>query len=112
MMRTIRMVIAVLILIAVMILMAANMTPVDLHLLPPEFAPGMSTLKAVPVAIIIVISLVAGILIGFLMEFAREAKHRRRLSEKRREVSDLRNENEQLARKLVNEGNEIAAIRG
>lgn len=111
-MRTIRMVIVVLILVAVMILMAANMTPVDLHLLPEEFAPGMPTLSGVPVALIIVLALLTGILIGLLMEFARESKHRRRLDQKRREVSELRDENAVLAKKLTNQGDEIAAIRG
>ena len=111
-MRTIRMVIAVLILIAVMVLMAANMTPVDLHLLPAKFAPGMPVLANVPVAIVIVASLVTGIVVGLLMEYAREAKHRRRLDSKRREVSELRDQNAQLAKKLDHQGDEIAAITG
>lgn len=111
-MRTIRAVIAILILVAVMILMAANMTPVELHILPERFAPGLPTLQSVPVALIIVVALLAGIVIGFLMEFAREAKHRRRLNLKRREVSELRETNAQLAGKLTHQGDEIAAIRG
>ena len=111
-MQTIRWVIAILILIAVMILMAANMAPVELHLIPERFAPGLPTLPGVPLALIIVVALVAGILIGFLMEFARETKHRRRLSQKRREVASLRDENAILARKLGDQGDEVAAIRG
>ncbi|MFK7942228.1 MAG: lipopolysaccharide assembly LapA domain-containing protein [Paracoccaceae bacterium] len=111
-MRTIRSVIAILLLIAVAIIMAANMTPVDLHLIPERFAPGLPTLKSVPVALVIVLALLAGILIGFLMEFARETKHRRRLDQKRREVASLRDKNAELSSKLEDEGDEIAAIRG
>lgn len=111
-MRTIRTVIALLILLGVMILMAANMTPVELHLIPERFAPGLPTLPNVPVALIIVVALLAGIAIGFLMEFARETKHRRRLDQKRREVASLRDENASMARKLTDQGDEIAAIRG
>lgn len=111
-MRTVRYVIAAIILIAVMVLMAANMTPVDLHILPEEFAPGLPVLAAVPVALIIVVALLTGILIGLLMEFARESKHRRRLDQKRREVSDLREQNAKLARKLTQHGDEVVAITG
>ena len=99
-MRTVRLTIAVLVLLVVMILMAANMTPVELYLAPQKFLPGLPTLKGVPVALIIIVALLTGILVGFLMEFARAAKDRRKLAEKRRELSDLRDENLKLARRL------------
>ena len=111
-MRTIRLIAAALIIIAVMVLMTANMTPVDLHLLPERFVPGLPSLKAVPVALIIAVALLAGICIGFLWEYAREAKHRRRLDQKRREVASLRDQNAALSAKLDGQGDEISAIRG
>ena len=99
-MRTIRLVIAVLLLVVVMVLMSANMAPVDLHLVPQKLALGLPHLSGVPLALIIVVTLLVGIIIGFLMEFAREAKDRRSLAAKRREVGELRERNERLAKRL------------
>ena len=111
-MRTVRLVIAALLLLILMVLMAANMTPVELHLLPPKFDLGLPSLKSVPVALIIVCSVLFGIVIGFLMEFARERKHRVKLDQKRAEVGALQDENRRLAKRLERHGDEIGVIGG
>ena len=109
-MRTVRLTIAVVLLVAVMVLMAANMAPVDLYLVPQKFAPGLPYLSNVPLAMVIVATLLVGIIIGFLMEFAREAKDRRSLAEKRREVGELRERNATLTQRLEDQGDEIGAL--
>lgn len=109
-MRTVRLVILVLLLVVLMILMAANWTPIELRLAPPQLFPGLPVLSAVPLALVIVAALLAGILIGLLMEFAREAKDRRKLSEKRRQVNELRDENARLVKRLETQGDEIGAL--
>lgn len=109
-MRTLRLVILVVLLLALMIIMAANWTPVDLHLAPSKVLPGLPVLTGVPLAMVIVAALLAGFIIGLLIEFIREAKDRRKLTEKRREVGSLRDENARLARRLEERGDEIGAI--
>ncbi len=109
-MRTVRLIIAIVLLLIVMILMAANMTPVELFLVPQKILPGLPSLTGVPLALIIICALLTGIVIGFLMEFAREAKDRRQLAEKRTEVGALRDENQKLARRLESHGDEIGAL--
>ena len=111
-MRTLKLAIIILIAICLMVVMTANMTPVNLHLLPERFAPGLPTLQSVPLALIIVVVLVAGIIVGMLMELLRESKFRRRLDEKRREVSTLRDENAKLAQRLAQHGDEVGALPG
>lgn len=108
-MRTIRLAVICLILLILMILMAANMTPVDLFLAPPALIPGLPTLPNVPVALIIISSLITGLLLGFLMEFAREHKHRAKLAEKRAELNRLREENTRLTRRMEREGLDLEA---
>ena len=111
-MRTVKYAIILLIAIALMVVMAANMTPVELHLIPERFAPGLPTLPGIPIALVIVVAFLAGIIFGLLMEYVREGKHRRRLNEKRREVSDLRDTNAKLAKRLTDKGDDVAAITG
>ena len=109
-MRTIRLAIVVFLLVCVMVLMSANMAPVDLHLVPQKLQLGLPYMKGVPLALIIVATLLVGIVIGILMEFAREAKDRRSLAEKRREIGELRERNERLAKRLEDQGDEIGAL--
>ncbi len=109
-MRTIRLTLVILICIVLMILAVANMTPVDLRLAPESVVPGLPSLKSVPLAVIIILALLTGLLLGFLMEFAREAKDRRKLEEKRRLVGQLREENSRLTQRLEAHGDEVGAI--
>lgn len=109
-MRTIKLVLVVLIGIALMLVMAANMNPVTIYLIPESFAPGLPALTEIPLAWIIVAAFVGGLVLGMLMELIREGKFRRRLDLKRREVSELRDENVRLAKRLSAHGDDVAAI--
>lgn len=109
-MRTVRLVILAVLLVILMVLMAANWNPIDLQLAPPQLMPGLPVLVGVPLALVIVAALLAGIVIGLLMEFIREAKDRRKLSEKRRQVNELRDENARLTKRLQAHGDEIGAL--
>jgi uncharacterized integral membrane protein len=109
-MRTIRLVLIIIIALSLMILAFANMTPVDLRLLPESLMPGLPVLTGIPVAVVIIFALFMGLVLGFLMEFVREAKDRRKLAEKRREVGELRDENSRLVQRLEEHGDEIGAI--
>ncbi|MEM0987973.1 MAG: LapA family protein [Pseudomonadota bacterium] len=96
--------------IALILVMSANWTVVDLHLLPSAFAPGLPMLPGVPLTLIIVTAFFGGLVIGMLMELIRESKHRRRLDQKRREVADLRDENTRLTRRLSQLGDDVTAL--
>ncbi len=75
----------------------ANMAPVDLHLLPPEIGLTATRLEGVPLTFVILTAIVAGILIGQLMEWVREARHRRLVEERGRELGRLRREIKRLS---------------
>ncbi len=109
-MRTIKLIILVIIGLALMLLLAANMAPVDLHLLPAALNVDLFSLTGVPLSMVIVAAVLVGFLIGLLMEFLREGKHRSNLARKRRELNELREENARLAARLEESGNELAVI--
>ena len=99
-MRTIKFILLVLIAFAMMLIMAANMAPVDLHIIPQALGIPFFSLQGVPLALVIVLALLIGVVVGLLVEYIREGKHRHRLEEKRKEIARLRAENAQLAERL------------
>ena len=100
MLRAIKLVLLALLALVLVVIGVANMTPVDLHLLPPGIWANGYTLHQVPLIGVILASVLIGILIGELVEWARERKHRRTARRKRREAETLARENEQLKRRL------------
>ena len=78
-MRTLKLVLLILILLALVLVMTANMAPVDLHLTPAALGLNLFSLPDVPLAVVIMASVLVGVVIGFLMEYVREGKHRSRL---------------------------------
>ena len=100
MLKAIKMVVLVLLALVLIVVGVANMTPVDLHLVPPAIAEGRYTLHQIPLVAVILVSILVGILIGELIEWAREHKYRRTARRKRREAEALARENETLKRRL------------
>ena len=107
-MRTIKLVLLIVICVAMMLIMAANWTDVDLHLLPAALGTERFTYPAVPLALIIVIALLIGFVLAQLLEALRGSGQRRRLEEKRREIGRLRQENAKLTAKLGTDAEDIA----
>lgn len=109
-MRTIK-VIALGLLAAVLILVGvANMAPVDLYLLPKAlFGEGWG-ITGVPLAVVILAAVLAGIVIGQILEFFRERKYRRVAEEKRREIIELRREVARLRAELGERADELPRI--
>lgn len=72
----------------------ANRGPVTLRLLPDELAAplGLSWSTELPLFLIILASVIAGLLIGFVWEWLREHKHRAEATRKAGEVRQLRTE--------------------
>lgn len=72
----------------------ANRGPVELRLMPEtlaEFA-GFNLALTLPVFVVILGGITAGLVIGFVWEWLREFKHRREASVKSREVAKLERE--------------------
>ena len=65
-MRTIKSVLLIVIAVAVMLVMAANMAKVELHLLPSALAADGWSVTA-PLAGVIVVSVLAGIVLGLIL---------------------------------------------
>lgn len=111
-MRTLKLVLMVVIVFALILIMSANMDPVSLRLTPEILGLNILDIPAVPLAVVIIASVLVGFLWGVLLEYVREGKHRRKLDQARREVGALREENDQLASKLGDEAEDLLPVRG
>ena len=99
-MRMLKLLAFALIGLGLVVIGVANISPVDLHLLPPELGIDATRITAVPLSAVILVSVMLGIVVGHLMEWVREAKHRRLAEERNREVGRLRREIRQLAARI------------
>lgn len=100
MLRTVKWIILAILAAALIVVGVANMTPVNLHLLPPAIGDYGYTLHQIPLAGVILVSMLLGIIVGELLEWAREHKHRKTARQKRREAEELARENEALKKRL------------
>ena len=111
-MRTLKLIVMALIVLALVLVMTANMAPVSLRLTPEILGLDILILPEVPLAVVIIASVLVGFLWGMLLEYVREGKHRKRLDQTRRELGALREENDQLAAKLGDEAADLLPVRG
>lgn len=110
-MRTLKLIIALVLGLALMIVVAANMEPVDLRLFPEALGIDVGSVSGVPLALVIVATFLLGFLVGELVEFTRERKYRALLGEKRRELALAREENLRLAQRAGAKDDELVLIR-
>lgn len=97
-MQTIKLILAALILLGIVLLAIANRTPVTLHLLP-EGLSGISRWSIeLPLFVVGLLSILTGMVLGYILEWLREHKHRRRASQKAREAAELNREVDRLRR--------------
>jgi uncharacterized integral membrane protein len=109
-MRTIKLIVLGLLAAALIVVGVANMAPVDLYLLPRAlFGEGWG-ITGVPLAVVILAAVLAGIVIGQVLEFFRERKYRRVAEEKRREIVELRREIARLRSELGSRADELPRI--
>ena len=94
MIRFVRYVLLALLGVALLTVALANRAPVTLRLLPDDLAAllGIAVQLQVPLFLVIFGGIMVGLLIGFLWEWLREAKHRSAAKGKTREVSKLERE--------------------
>jgi lipopolysaccharide assembly protein A len=94
MLRNLRYVLIALLGLCLLTVALANRAPVNVRLLPDDMAAflGLSVSANLPLFLIIFAGIVAGLMIGFVWEWLREAKHRTAASTKSREVARLERE--------------------
>ena len=109
-MRTLKLLILLILAAALIVLGVANMAPVDVHLLPERVATPETTIERVPLTAVMFAAVAIGIVVGFLLEWLREAKHRRLAAEKKREVGRLRSEIARLSTRLGEDAEELPDI--
>ncbi|GMG82172.1 hypothetical protein LNKW23_13850 [Paralimibaculum aggregatum] len=88
----------------------ANRAPVDVFLLPQGLGLPEAELRGVPLAAVIFAAVLVGIVVGQVMEWVREAKHRRQVEEKTEEVWRLRKEIKRLSLRLGEGEDEMPAL--
>ncbi len=91
-MRTIKLIFLVLILIGIVMLAVANRDPVTLHLLPEGLAGLGQRSIELPLYAVGLLSILTGLILGYILEWLREYKHRKRASQKAREAAELNRE--------------------
>ncbi|MBA3324769.1 MAG: DUF1049 domain-containing protein [Rhodobacteraceae bacterium] len=111
-MRTIKLILLALIMIGVVVLAVANREPVTLHLLPQ----GLSSIAArsiqLPLYAVGLLSILTGLALGYILEWLREHKHRRRAAEKAREAEALNREVGRLRRQTAKPDDDVLALLG
>ena len=111
-MRTLKLLLLGLILVAIVVLALANREVVTLHLLPEGMERVMPLSIQLPLFVVSLLSIVAGMVIGYLLEWLREHKHRRRASQKAREAAQLNREVERLRKDSGRPEDDVLALLG
>lgn len=111
-MRTLKILLLGVILVALVVLALANRDPVTLHLLPDDMARVMPVAVQLPLFVVCLLSVVVGMVIGYLLEWLREHKHRRRATHKTREAARLNVEVDRLRKQSGKADDDVLALIG
>ncbi len=98
--------------IALISISLANRETVELKLMPDAFAEllGVNFGTSLPLFIVVLGGVVAGLIIGFMWEWLREHKHRRDATAKTSEVRKLEREVKKLKKKQNEGQDEVLAL--
>ena len=112
MLRVLRVAFLVVLGIALLVVAFANRQVVALKLLPDDMTTflGVNWSLELPLFLVIFAGIVAGLGIGFVWEWFREAKHRSAATTHRREASKLAREVSRLREKDANPQDEVLAL--
>ncbi len=110
-MRIIKLILLALILIAIVVLAVANRDLVTLKLLPDGLSGITQWSIELPLFLVGLLSVLTGMLLGYILEWLREHKHRRRAAVKAREADQLNREVGRLRRE-TGKGDDVRALLG
>ena len=111
-MRTLKIIVLAVILLGIVLLALANRAPVTLHLLPEGLSRLLPVSVQLPLFLVSLLSIATGMVLGYLLEWLREHKHRRRASEKAREAAKLNREVDRLRQQQGKPEDEVLALIG
>jgi putative membrane protein len=111
-MRTLKLLLLGLVLIALVVLSLANRGIVTLHLLPEGMARVMPLSVQLPMFVVILLAILVGLFIGYLLEWLREHKHRSRASQKSREAERLNRDMERLRKETGKADDDVLTLLG
>ena len=109
-MRQIRFAILGLLMLAVIVLCLANSTVVTLNLLPGSLASILPVSINLPLFVVILAAVMLGLLIGYVLEYIREHKHRKTASQKKREADALSRQVTDLKKKAGQNDDDLAFL--
>ncbi|WP_290753757.1 lipopolysaccharide assembly protein LapA domain-containing protein [Amaricoccus sp.] len=109
-MRIIKLILLVAILAGIVVLALANRGPVTLNLLPAGMSGIADRSIEVPLYVVGLVSVLVGMALGYILEWLREHKHRRRASAKTREAAALNREVGRLRKEASKGEDEILAL--
>ena len=95
-----------------MLLALANRELVTLHLLPEGWRGVARYSIQLPLFLVGLLSVLVGMVLGYLLEWLREHKHRRRASQKTREAAQLNREVDRLRRQSGKPEDDVLALLG
>ena len=113
MLRTIKLFILAIIMVALILIGVANRDPITVKMVPDGLAdlvPFATTTPPLPLFAIVAAAIVVGLLIGYIIEYLREAKHRRRAEAKSREASQLKSKVRDLQKKTGETEDDVLAL--
>lgn len=113
MLRTIKLFILAIIMIMLILVGVANRDPIVVKLLPDGLAglvPFPTVTPELPLYAIIAVAIAVGLLLGYIIEYLRESKHRRMAAAKAREASHLKNQVRDLQRKTGEGEDDVLAL--
>lgn len=111
-MRAVKIILLALILLVIVVLSLANRELVTLNLLPEGMATLMPVSVQVPLFLVSLLSILVGMILGYLLEWLREHKHRRRAHEKTKEAARLGREVHDLRKSSGKPEDEVLALIG
>lgn len=111
-MRIIKLILLAVILVGIVLLSLANREAVTLRLLPEGLSAIAQQSVELPLYVVGLLSLLTGMLLGYILEWLREHRHRRRAAQKAREAAALRDEVERLRRETGRGQDDVLALLG
>ncbi len=109
-MRFIRYIILTIFMIVLVSLALANRDPVIVALLPNDLPLAANLRVELPLFAIIFVAIIVGLVLGYLLEFFREHKYRKKAAVKNREAAQLSAEVAQLKEESGKDDDDVLAI--
>jgi len=111
-MRLIKFLFLAIILIGIVLISVANRDMTTVHLLPEQladFAPFLTSIT-LPLYVVLILAIGVGLILGYILEWLRERKHRRAVGQNKREVSRLESEIANLRKKTGEGEDDVLAL--